>query len=103
MENVKATCDQCSKEFTVKVKLKKLRNHVEKTYFTCPQCEKVYTAFYTNISIRKQQAEVRKLYRKLQTLNAESLDKYEELLKVIENMQAEIKDGMNNLKHLYEG
>lgn len=52
----------CGKEFRVaRPSVDYLAGGVEKRYFRCPHCQKVYVLFYTDGEIRKKQAAIRRV------------------------------------------
>lgn len=52
----------CGKEFrVVRPSVDYLSGGIEKTYFRCPHCQKVYVLFYTDGEIRKKQAAIRRV------------------------------------------
>lgn len=54
--------ESCGKEFNLeRFELAELGNDIEKTYFTCPHCDKEYVAFYTDPAIRRKQERMRRL------------------------------------------
>lgn len=55
-------CDSCHKEFQIAIKEKKHGNGIVETYFTCPECNKRYSAAFTNERTRKCQKQIRKLW-----------------------------------------
>lgn len=78
-------CDSCHKTFKVKkLKTKWIDNNVQRTYFTCPYCNKEYTSFYKDKRIRKNIKEIEKMQKR-----------YDEIVK-------ENKEIMQQLKEKYE-
>jgi hypothetical protein len=52
----------CGKEFRVsRPSVDHLADGVERTYFRCPHCEKVFVAFYTDREIRDKQKAIRRV------------------------------------------
>lgn len=87
MEPIYAKCNKsCGHKFYVQhFKLDKLDNKVEKTYFNCPNCGREYVCFYTDESIRKLQAKMRELHRKMKWADADRL-------KQLTQDEAQLKD-----------
>lgn len=52
-------CNNCKKDFEVKVRTRQLENDAEEIFFNCPECNERYTAYYTNDKIRKLQEKIR--------------------------------------------
>lgn len=63
-------CDECTKEFELKLRTRKLKDSIEEVFFRCPKCKKKYIAFYTNDEVKKLQTEIRET--RLQSFNAMS-------------------------------
>jgi len=87
MEPIYAKCNKsCGHRFYVKhFKVDKLHNKVQKTYFNCPNCGREYVCFYTDELIRKHQAKMRELHRKMKWASS---DKLQQLIKD----EAQLKD-----------
>lgn len=87
MEPIYAKCNKsCGHRFYVQhFKLDKLDNTVQKTYFNCPNCGREYVCFYTDESIRKLQAKMRELHRKMKWADADRL-------KQLVQEEAQLKD-----------
>lgn len=61
-DNIKAKCDECSREFTIrKLDTKYHTGGIQEVGFKCPECKKRYTCFYTDGPIRNMQQELIKL------------------------------------------
>ncbi|ARF67227.1 hypothetical protein B7C51_04455 [Paenibacillus larvae subsp. pulvifaciens] len=59
---MKAICNKgCNKEFFAAFRTKRLKNGIEKIFFTCSQCGEEYICYYTDASIRKDQKRLRGL------------------------------------------
>lgn len=54
-------CDKCGKEFSIKVKVKKLGKGIEQSYFKCPKCKAKYEVARTNSNTRRLQKELNRL------------------------------------------
>lgn len=55
------SCDNCNKDFKIKMKVEKLGGGIEKNYFKCPKCKERYDISTTNNKIRKMQKELNML------------------------------------------
>ncbi|KNF06991.1 hypothetical protein CLPU_36c00070 [Gottschalkia purinilytica] len=92
----KVICNECKKEFEIKVRVKKHKQGIEETYFKCPHCKTKYTSIYTNEEIRKLQSDVRRLLNKYCLVGTE-----EERSKIkvqLSNVKYKLKLKMNELK-----
>lgn len=54
------TCDECGKEFNVKLKEKKHPKKVIETYFRCQHCKHKYICFVRDSEVIKMQQEIKK-------------------------------------------
>lgn len=59
-----AYCNDCKKQFHIEPKEENLENDVSRTYFKCLHCKKEYTAYYSNILIKKKQEKIGMLNNK---------------------------------------
>lgn len=101
MEPIYAKCNKsCGHKFYVKhFKIDKLDNKVEKTYFNCPNCGREYVCFYTDESIRKLQAKMRELHRKMKWADA---DRLKQLVQDEAQLRDTIAQGMASVKQEVE-
>ncbi|QGG51598.1 hypothetical protein [Lysinibacillus pakistanensis] len=76
MEPIYAKCNKsCGHRFFVKhFKLDKLHDTIQKTYYTCPNCNREYVCFYTDEPIRKLQAKMRELQRKIKWASGDTFE-----------------------------
>ncbi|TKI53532.1 hypothetical protein FC756_23175 [Lysinibacillus mangiferihumi] len=97
MEPIYAKCNKsCGHKFYVQhFKKDKLHNSIEKTYFNCPNCGREYVCFYTDESIRKLQAKMRELHRKMKWADG---DKLAQLKQEESKLKADIKNRMDTIK-----
>lgn len=97
---MKIKCDECGQEFELKkIKIEKLQNNIQRSFFVCPECKKKYTSCYTDFQVRLNQQEIRKLTTKIKKLKGESYIKtHEEITKLIEFN----KKRMQELREKYE-
>ena len=51
-------CNECKKEFEVKVRTRQLDNDAKEIFFNCPECNERYTAYYTNDKIKQLQKQI---------------------------------------------
>lgn len=90
----KATCDECEKEFTIKLKTKDHGISIKESYFVCSNCKKKYVAFVTD-------PECRKMQRKIAETRVEKnhLARYYKVGRLTdEQYMAEIKDNDDRIK-----
>lgn len=93
-----AVCDECNKEFEVSMQMKITEDGSEKNFFVCPNCGKEYVAFIINQSIRTKQAEMKMLWRKLQS--ATTVKQHNKLHAKIEELEKNIKQEIQKLKEV---
>lgn len=76
MEPIYAKCNKsCGHRFFVEhFKVDKLHDTIQKTYYTCPNCGREYVCFYTDEPIRKLQAKMRELHRKMKWVDRDKLE-----------------------------
>lgn len=101
MEVIYAKCNKsCGYKFYVQSFKKKILIHtIEKNYFTCPNCGREYVCFYTDDSIRKLQAELRKLYLEMRRVNG---FQYGKLKKIESALKQSIFNSMTDIKNMVE-
>lgn len=87
----------CNKEFELdKFKEAKHKDGIIEVYFKCPHCKNKYTSYFTDRDIRIKQSKINKLWDKYRASKTQ-----EELInnfKEIEELKADIKKDMDNLK-----
>lgn len=92
--NEQTYCDQCNKDFKIKLKTKSHGINIKESYFICPHCKARYTAFVLDGECRKLQSEIRKLQHskntKAQMVTRDQISE-EEYVKAIDNIENEIK------------
>lgn len=99
MQDTVVQCDNCKGGFKIDLKMRRLKDAIEETYFTCPYCQYHYTSFFTDISVREKQRSIRQLWDKLH--NTKDQNKIIHIQERIENEKAEIKVMMDDLKVKY--
>ncbi|MEV2478355.1 transglycosylase [Paenibacillus larvae] len=95
---MKVTCKEGrNKEFTIsRLKAKRLRDGIEKNYFTCPHCSKEYVSYYTDAAIRKEQKRLLDIEKKhKQTRKIELKEEYKRKYK---KLFADIVKASDDLK-----
>lgn len=109
----KATCDECEKEFTIKLRTKDHGISIKESYFACSNCKKKYIAFVTDPECRKMQREIAKIREEKNSiakifLNAHghmSESEYRDKIQMndtrIKTIQAILEPRMNKLKAMY--
>lgn len=85
-------CDECKKDFAIKVKKKKMSGSVEHNYLICPYCKTITTAYYTNKAIRDMQTKQITL-----SLNKKFAEKGE-IYKEFQDNKVKIKEAMDKLR-----
>ncbi|ASA22097.1 hypothetical protein [Paenibacillus donghaensis] len=98
---IPAICNEgCGEQFEVKgFQKERLPGAVEKTFFTCPHCQREYVAFYTDTEVRQLQDKIRRIQSQLQNPRADQAA----TLKKIKKTQASIKAGMDRVRVAVEG
>ena len=96
-------CDKCKKEFVISVKTEKLEDNIERVYFTCPHCDKQYTSYYTNVLIKKKQAEMRDIQEKIRVFRGTNPNKAMNFYKQYEKLKKELAKDMEKLRKRVEG
>lgn len=100
---IAAHCDAgCKKEFTVtKIRTRKVKNEIEKTFFRCPHCKQEYVAYYASAETLKLQKEMRKLHVEMRGTYGTEEGKAFELLEA--KLKAKIKQSMDDARAIAEG
>lgn len=109
----KATCGECEKEFTIKLKTKDHGISVKESYFVCSNCKKKYVAFVTDPECRKMQREIAEIRGEKNSIariflngqghmsESEYRDKIQKNDTRIKTIQAMLEPRMNKLKAMY--
>ncbi|PTY77364.1 hypothetical protein B5V89_14890 [Heyndrickxia sporothermodurans] len=98
---INAICDECEQEYLITgLETENIGEDIEKTFFTCPHCDKEYIAFYTDSEIRNLQTEIRSYQWQLGKV--QTVKRRDRLLKQIEQTQAKNKEKMTALRHMIE-
>lgn len=94
--SISTHCDAgCQKAFTFDdYSFKQLHDGIEKIYSSCPHCGHEYTAFYTDVEIRKLQERIRRVQRRF----ANPSDNHEDAAKKEAELQQRIKEKMDALR-----
>jgi hypothetical protein len=100
-KSMPAICNEgCNKQFEVNgFQTARLPGAIEKTYFTCPHCQREYVAFYTDLEVRDLQAKIRRVQTKLQNPRVDQAA----ILKQVKDIQGQIKAGMDRVRAAVEG
>lgn len=94
-------CDKCEKDFDIRLKTTSMRRGIKRVYFRCPYCKEEYTAYYTDTKIRKRQAEMRRLAKKI--AKEKDTDKRVKMQFEWEFMKAANKQDMDELAREIDG
>lgn len=94
-------CDNCNKEFKIKIKTQKLKGDVERVYFACPKCKTEYTSYYTNNNVKGLQKELNALQREYNSLRGKNVGKSYGVLQEITKIKNKIGKEMDLLKSIY--
>lgn len=105
------TCDNCSEDFKIKLRIKKHGVAIQESYFTCPHCKAKYIAFVTDQECRKMQRDIAKARKSKNQIGADlanekiSEEEYVERIDAVEDemkaIQSDLEQRMNNLKLEY--
>lgn len=97
MESIFAKCNKsCGHRWHVKhFASTKLSGTVEKVSFTCPNCQHEYVGYYTDEHVRKLQAKMRELQRRMKWASGEEL---QQLVQQSTDVKATIAQSMDKLK-----
>lgn len=91
-----AKCDECAAEFDVEFQITTTKE-IEKTSFFCPECHHEYVAYVKNDSIKRQQADIKKLYS-LMRKRGVGQEQQSRLMKHIKFLEKKVKIEMDELK-----
>lgn len=95
-------CDECKKHFDIKLKEKKRGNGIVEFYFTCPHCDKHYTAFVTDAVVRRKQREIKRMHDELNELSkTNNIPEYNNVLHRMLAKKEKLKPLMDELKRKY--
>ena len=83
------SCNNCKKDFEVKVRTRQLDNDAKEIFFNCPECNERYTAYYSNDKIKKLQEKL--IYWSRRNGKAATCIKWQE----------DVEEEMNRLKEIY--
>jgi predicted RNA-binding Zn-ribbon protein involved in translation (DUF1610 family) len=92
-----AKCDECAAEFEIENFEETTTKDYTKTSFFCPACGREYIAFAKNNSIKKKQAEVKKMYAQVRKPGT-SYAEQKKLMLGIKKKEKAVKAEMNALK-----
>lgn len=95
-------CDICSKTFIIDIQTQQLENNVERVYFTCSHCNTQYTSYYTNVLIKRKQAQIKELEEKYLAARGKNPKQAEKVFSQIQKLKKEIGKDMDNLKKRVE-
>lgn len=104
-------CDECDKDFKIKMKEKKHGVSIHESYFVCPHCKKKYTAFVTDPECRKMQREIAEIHKGVsvpadefkngQITETEYKSKIDAIHEKIDSIKQQLAPKMNQLKSKY--
>lgn len=96
----KVYCDECKKEFRIKIRTQKIKDDIERVYFVCPKCKKEYTAYYTNDKIKDLQEQIGVMRGEYTKLRGKDFRNGYKKLQEITKLQNKIEKEMDILKRL---
>lgn len=97
----KAVCDNCNKEFKIKIRTQKIKDDIERVYFACPKCKTSYECYYTNDKIKALQRQIKALQNKYNGLRGRKLGESYIVLQEITKIKSKIGKEMDLLKNIY--
>lgn len=107
----KVTCDECDKDFTIKLRTKSHGISIKEHYFLCSNCKHKYIAYVTDPECRKMQLEIKSLQKRkhlpAQNFIAGKITELEEkqqqadIGKAIHEIQSRLKPRMDELERQY--
>ncbi len=97
----KVVCDNCNKEFKIKLKTQKVKDDVERVYFTCPKCKTEYECYYTNDKVKSLQRRLRGLNNEYDKDRGKNYRNNYETLRQMTIAKNKIGKEMDILKSIY--
>lgn len=94
-------CDNCNKGFKIKVRTQKIKDGVERVYFTCPKCKTEYTFYYTNDKVKELQGQIKALQMEYNSLRGKNTSKGYGMLQEITKIKNKVGKEMDLLKIVY--
>lgn len=92
-------CNKYKKDFEMKVEIEKIKNDIERTFFTCSNCNEQYTPVLTNERIRNEQALMRRYIKEFES--TDSIGRRLFLAKKIDHLRERIDKDIAWLKEKY--
>jgi len=89
-------CDKCSTAFKIELETTRLENDVERTYFTCPECDAEYDVWFKNDEVYELEKERDTWKDRIQNPHMRKKAKKE-----VERIQSRIAEIMKRLKCEY--
>lgn len=86
---VKVECNRCHKKFKLKLEIEKLEDGIEKIYFSCPKCKKVYPCYYTDEPLREMMEKQRECFKN------GNVEEYKEIKERVSKYMDELKEKMD--------
>lgn len=97
----KVHCDNCNKRFRIRLKAQKIKNDVERVYFTCPKCKTEYECYYTNDKIKSLQKQIQALRNEYNKNKGKNYRNNYETLRQMTIAKNKIGKEMDLLKSIY--
>ena len=105
MQDRQTHCDECHKDFRIKLKTKTHNFTIKEAYFVCPHCLKKYIAFITDPECRKLQKEINQLQLSKNISAKQFTDKLipeSEYIKSIDDIELQIESIQKELEPLMQ-
>ncbi|NBI08236.1 hypothetical protein [Senegalia massiliensis] len=81
-------CDECKKEFKIKLRVRILKEDIEEEYFICPQCKAEYRVNLTNEKCRELRSQLQDLQK--QYSKRKTTDKFNRIKKIQKEFRKEM-------------
>ena len=94
-----AKCDNCSRDFNIKIRSKLVKDDIRLHYFRCVYCNKKYDTCYTNKEIEERNIKIREIHDKARAISKKlSLNLNLVLGNQAKKLMQVNKEEMDNLK-----
>jgi len=94
-------CDNCNKEFKIKLKTQKVKDDIERVYFACPKCKTEYECYYTNDKVKSLQKQIQVLRNEYNKNRGKNYRNNYEILRQMTIVKNKIGKEMDILKSIY--
>ena len=95
-------CDDCKNDFELKLQVEQVNDTLEKVFFECPLCRRIYITQYTNDSIKKKQSRLRKIQSDYQEFRGKNLKKSNIIIQKVSKTKAGNCQGYGETNNLIQ-